>query len=218
MTENWTSAAREGKKKKSSPVRSFCFHCTRSFGNTVYPGLNCSLASLRAHRGAKGALVHAPSTGRSDAAPGTPARGWGGRGAQAGTAKRITASLPLILPPAASPPCSPRRRPARPGGCRAPVRYRRVELSTRRDVNSCAYFASLPERKALGCSQRLQLQPAPVLPPHGALPPPPLLFFFLPTPAAAAASPGEPQPAAGRQPLEAVGVACLGGGGGCGGR
>lgn len=32
---------------------------------------------------------------------------------------------------------------------------------------SCARFASLSERRALGCGQRLQLQPAPILPPPG---------------------------------------------------
>lgn len=49
---------------------------------------------------------------------------------------------------------------------------------------SCACFASLSERRALGCGQRLQLQPAPVLPPPGDR-----LFtisFFLSVPGAAA--------------------------------
>lgn len=54
MTEGWTSVVTEcGKKRKreTAPLCRFCFYCTRSFGNTVYPRLNGSVASLRARRG-----------------------------------------------------------------------------------------------------------------------------------------------------------------------
>lgn len=54
MTEVWTSAVtgrRAGEEGETAPLCRFCFYCTRSFGNTVYPGFNGSVASLRASRG-----------------------------------------------------------------------------------------------------------------------------------------------------------------------
>lgn len=74
--------------------------------------------------------------------------------------------LPLSLPPGPHLRWQPPQRAGAAGGRRAPARYRRVELSTRRGVYSCACVA-------LGCGQALQLQRAPSSPR-----PEPFFFFF----------------------------------------
>lgn len=75
------------KKRETAPLCRFCFYCARSLGNTVYPGFNGSVASLRARRGhtgsagactkpkVKGCSRGRPPGGRRKARRGAPGPG-----------------------------------------------------------------------------------------------------------------------------------------------
>lgn len=154
----------------------------------MYSGFNGSVASMRARRGHRGAgACTKPKV----------------KGCSRGRCSRALRQAPL-----------PGRIPARSPGTRArPVRgvpsswpYGRLELSTRRGVIGARVSprcASERTSERLGRGQRLQLQPAPVLPPPGDRLFT-LFFFFRCTPEALAA--------AGRHPLAAARSQRLGGG------
>lgn len=202
MTEDCTSAkVWGGIHQKTAPLRSFCFHCTWSFGNTLC--LNCSVASLRAHRGRVRSAGACTKHNVQRCCRGPPAPGGAG-----GDGERYR-GLPPDPPPGAHPGLQPSPRAGAAVGCRAPARYRRVELSTRRGVYSCAYFALLSERRTLGSGQRLQLQPAPLLPPPGALFL--IFFFFFSSTPAAAASPRSRRRPLGGIPWQLPGPSASGG-------
>lgn len=122
MTKGWTSAVMGdgGRKRETAPLCRFCFYCTRSLGNTVYPGFNGSVASLGAHQ--ERWCMHDAQGERMQ--PGPSSRG-----------RREGATS---LPPGSSAGAHPRPQPwhgsGASGGCRAPAPYRRLEVSTRRGV------------------------------------------------------------------------------------
>lgn len=109
-----------GGERETAPLCRFCFYCTRSFGNTVYPGFNGLVASLRAHRG---------HTRSASACTKPKVKGCSGSPPPGGPGKDDG------LPPDSPAVAHPRPQPWHgSGGCRAPAPYRRLEVSTRRGV------------------------------------------------------------------------------------
>lgn len=205
MTEGWTSAVTDGEKilkRETALLCRFCFYCTRSFGNTVYPGFNGSIASMRARRGHRsaGACTKAKVKGCS-------------RGPRAGAARGTTASR-QAAPPGRIPARSPGPGQARPGAAgllRPPGGWNFPPDG----CFSCACFASLCERTALGLRPAAPAATCP-RPPPARRPSFYSLYFFRFT--RCCCLPPQPLPAAGRHPLAALPAPGASGGEGEGGK